>query len=186
MNDAVTFDVPYTEARNRGTVAIRLILAIPHMIVQGLWSYFIALITVIQWFIVLFTGKRNEGIWNMQNQFLGYVSRVGGYLWLLHDVFPPFGTDAGSVPSTYQFAYTADANRLSNALRYFWAIPAMIVTIFFLIGAEILALISWFAIVITGKMPKGMFDFILKAQRQLLRLQSYTYLMTDTYPNANP
>ena len=185
MNDAVTFDVEYAEARNRGTVAIRLILAIPHMIVQSLWGYFVGLITVVQWFIVLFTGKRNEGIWNMQNQWLGYAARTGSYLALLHDEFPPFGTDPGNVPVTCNFSYAADANRLSNALRYFWAIPAMIVMMVMLFVAEILALVAWFAIVITGKMPKGLFDFILKAMRQAVRTTSYLDLMTDTYPNAN-
>ena len=43
-------------------------------------------------------------------------------------------------------------------------------------------IISWFAIVITGKQPRGMWDFLLKAQRYTLQLQSYGLLMTDTYP----
>ena len=43
-------------------------------------------------------------------------------------------------------------------------------------------LISWFAIVITGKHPRGLFDFSLRALRFILRVNSYVLLMTDTYP----
>ena len=43
-------------------------------------------------------------------------------------------------------------------------------------------MISWFAIVITGKQSRGMWDFILKVARFTLQLESYGLLMTDTYP----
>jgi hypothetical protein len=46
------------------------------------------------------------------------------------------------------------------------------------------ATVQWFAIIFTGKMPRGMFDFIVKAQRINVRLQSYSNLMTDQYPNV--
>ena len=34
----VVFDVSYTEKRNRGTTAIRAILAIPHVLLLGAWQ----------------------------------------------------------------------------------------------------------------------------------------------------
>ncbi len=182
---SVTFDVAYTEQRNRGTVAIRLLMAFPHLIVNNFWSFFAGLLGFAQWFIILFTGKRNEAIWEMQNQWLAYASRVMTYLSLMHDEFPPFGTDAGSVPITYQFGYNEEANRLSNALRIFWMIPALIVSALMAIAGQILAIICWFAILFTGTMPRGMFDFLVRAHRQNIRTQAYGSLMTDVYPNAN-
>jgi hypothetical protein len=184
MDEAVRFDVDYTEHRNRVTVLFRFILVIPHAIVVSLWSYFVGLLTLVQWFIVLFTGSRNESIWGMQNQWLGYATRVTSYASLLHDVFPPFGTEVGTVPVTYEFAYMAEANRLSNFFRMIWIIPALIITMLYAIGAAVLGLIAWFAIIFTGKMPRGMFDFMVKAQRINERLQSYSNLMTDRYPNV--
>ncbi len=184
MNETVSFDVEYTEERNRLTVFFRMIMVIPHVIVAGLWSYFVGLLALVQWFIILFTGQRNEGIWGMQNQYLGYATRVNTYAGILHDVFPPFGTDAGTVPVTYEFSYSAEANRLSNFFRMFWIIPALIMAMIFGIGAAVLGLIAWFAIIFTGKMPRGMFDFMVKAQRINTRVQSYGNLMTDGYPNA--
>ncbi len=93
-----TYDVGYPQERNRMTVAFRIILAIPHLIVSQVWGYLAQVLAVVQWVIVLFTGKRNEGIWNLQQSWLGYYSRVIGYVDLLFDQYPAFGTEAGPVP----------------------------------------------------------------------------------------
>jgi hypothetical protein len=178
----VTFDASYTEQRNRLTAAFRIILAIPHLIVAQLWGYVVQILAVIQWFIILFTGKRNEGIFNFQRSWLEYYGRVGSYVWLIHDVFPPFGTEAGATPVRTTLENDAPVNRLTNALRIIWAIPAAIIFIVIGIGAAVVAVISWFAIVITGKDPQGMWDFMVKAVRYGLQLQAYTLLMTDAYP----
>ncbi len=185
MTDAVNFDIAYGESRNRLTVFFRIILVIPHAIGVGLWGYFVSLLSFVQWFIILFTGSRNESIWGMQNQWLGYAGRVNSYASILHDVFPPFGTETGAVPVKYEFSYAAEANRLSNFFRMIWIIPALIITMIYSIGAAVLGLIAWFAILFTGKMPRGMFDFMEKALRINVWLQSYSNLMTDAYPNAN-
>ncbi|MEO7370172.1 MAG: DUF4389 domain-containing protein, partial [Ilumatobacteraceae bacterium] len=94
----VSYDVTYAESRNRLTVAFRIILAIPHLIVSQVWGYLAQVLGVIQWFVIVFTGKRNEGMWNLQQGWLGYYARVNGYTGLLYDQYPAFGTDPGSVP----------------------------------------------------------------------------------------
>ena len=90
---ALNYDVVYTEARNRLTTVFRIILAIPHVIVAQVWAYLAEILAVVQWFIVLFTGKRNQGLWDLQWAWLGYNSRVFGYVYLLYDPYPAFGTD---------------------------------------------------------------------------------------------
>ena len=95
----VVFDVPYTEERNRGTTAIRLILAIPHLIIYGVWQRVAQLAAVVQWFICVFTGKRNKSIWDFSYSAEAYGSRVNSYAGLLHDVWPPFFNEQGAVPS---------------------------------------------------------------------------------------
>lgn len=179
---AFTYDVEYQEARNRLTVAFRIILAIPHAIVAQVWGYLAEILGVIQWFIILFTGKRNEGIFKLQQSFLYYYCRAYGYFALLYDQYPAFGPGPGPVPVRSDISYEESADRLSSALRLIWAIPAAIILLFVAIAAEVVVLISWFAIVITGKHPRGMWDFVLKALRFGLQVQSYILLMTDTYP----
>ena len=69
---AVTFDVTYDERRSRLTTAFRYLLAIPHLIFVGLWGYAAEFVALLQWFVILFTGQRNEGMWNFQRGYLGY------------------------------------------------------------------------------------------------------------------
>lgn len=179
---AVTFDVEYAETRRRLTTFFRYLLIIPHHIVVALWGFVVQVVTFAQWFIVLFTGKRNEGIWDLQNAWLGYYARVYAYGNLLFDPYPPFGTDPGATGVTFSFERPTGANRLTNALRLIWAIPASIITAVLSFAAFFVVLVSWFAIVITGRQSRGMFDFILKVERYAIRTQAYSMLMTDTYP----
>lgn len=177
-----TYDVGYKEERNRLTTAFRIILAIPHLIIAQVWGYLAEILAFIQWFIILFTGKRNENMFNMQRSWLYYAARVYGYVGLMYDEYPAFASDGPPAPVRTSLAYEENADRLSSALRIIWAIPALIILIVVGIAAEVLVLISWFVIVITGKHPRGMWDFILKVMRMGLQVESYAFLMTDTYP----
>ena len=178
----VAYDVSYEEPRNRLTVAFRFILAIPHLFVAAVWRVVVEVLGVVQWFIVLFTGSRNEGIWKIQHDWLGYYGRVLGYANILYDQYPSFSVEQGSEPVTSSFSYDESADRLTNALRFIWIIPAWIVLIVVAIGGGILAVISWFAILITGKHPRGMWEFMLKVVHYVLQVEAYAWLMTDEYP----
>jgi hypothetical protein len=180
---ALSYDVAYEESRNRLTVAFRIILAIPHLVVAQVWGYLAEILAVVQWFIVVFTGQRNEGIWNLERSWLDYYCRVLGYTNLLFDPYPAFGPDAGSTPVRSDISFEASANRLTNGLRFIWIIPAAIIAALLGIAGAVVIVISWFAIVITGKQPRGMWAFVLKVVRYTLRTQSYGLLMTDTYPS---
>jgi hypothetical protein len=179
---AFTYDVAYEEARNRLTVAFRIILAIPHLVVAQVWGYLAEILAVVQWVIVLFTGQRNESIFNLQRTWLDYYSRVIGYTSLLFDKYPAFGPEPGPGPVRNDISYEAPANRLTNGLRLIWIIPAAVIYLVLSIAAGVVVLISWFAIVITGKQPRGMWDFVLKVTRYAMQTQAYGHLMTDTYP----
>jgi len=179
---AVSYDVRYTEDRNRLTNAFRMILVIPHMIVLYAWGYFAQLLAFIQWFIIVFTGKRNEGIFKLEDSYLGYSSRVLSYYMLTTDPYPPFGTDAGATGVTYSLDYEEPGSRLTNGLRLIWAIPAAFIGAALAIAAIAVAFVSWFVILFTGRQSAGMFNFLVKANRYLIRTSSYMLLMTDTYP----
>lgn len=176
------FDIAYSESRSRLTVAFRYILAIPHILIAAAWGYFAQILGVVQWFVVLFTGRRNEGIWNLQHSWLAYSARVSGYESLLFDEWPAIGPDSGDEPTVFAMAYEADANRLTNALRFLWIIPAAIMLFLVGIGALFVLIASWFAIVVTGQHSRGMWDFLLRYVRFSIRVGAYSNLMTDEYP----
>lgn len=178
----LTADVRYAEARNRLTTAFRMILAIPHVIVMQVWGYLAEILSVIQWFIVVFTGKRNSGLWDLQRAWIGYAARVTSYEYLLFDEYPAFGTDQSKVPMAFELDYEEPANRLTNGLRFIWIVPALLIAIVLGIALLAVVVVSWFAILFTGKHPRGMFEFILRVVRFVLQLNAYALLMTDTYP----
>ena len=178
----VTADVQYAEPRNRLTNAFRWILAIPHLIFAGLWGYAAEIVAVIQWFIIVFTGKRNEGIWEFQRSWFAYSARVTAYTYHMFDVYPAFGTDPGAAPMAVDVQNEEPADRLTNGLRFVWIIPAAIIGFGIAIALAVVLFITWWAILFTGKHPRGMFDFTLKGLRYSLQLSAYGLLMTDTYP----
>ena len=61
--------------------------------------------------------------------------------------------------------------------------PHYIVLIVLGIIALIVTLIAWFAIIITGKYPEGMFNFVVGVGRWWNRVAAYAFLLTtDRYP----
>jgi hypothetical protein len=180
---AFQYDVTYTEQRNRLTTAFRYILAIPHLLLVAIWGWLAEAVSVVQWFIVLFTGKRNQSLWDLQWGWLDYASRVNGYVDLLYDPYPAFGSDPGPVPVTTEFSYEQPADRLTNGLRFIWAIPALVISAVLGFAMFFVVVAAWFAILFTGRHPRGMFDFTYRVVHYILQTNSYTLLMTDTYPN---
>jgi hypothetical protein len=180
---AVSYDVTYTERRNRLTSAFRYLLALPHLIVAGVWGYAAEIVAFLQWFVILFTGRRNEGMWNFQRSYLGYNARVTSYASLLFDEpYPNFGSAWAGEPVAFGLENEPDPNRLTNALRLIWIIPALIIAFFLSIAWAFVLLAAWLVIIITGRQPRGMFDFIVRFNRFSFDINAYGMLMTDTYP----
>ena len=179
----VQLDVPHNEGpRNRGTVAIRIILAIPHLLIVQVWNYAIEIVAVIHWFIQVFTGKRNQGLFDFSNRYLDYASRVNTYVGLLFDEYPGFIDDAGKTPVQYNLDYDESVNRLTAGLRIIWAIPALFIAAVLTFAVFFVTVLTWFTILITGKHPRSQFDFQLKVNRYSMQTNAYAGLLTDDYP----
>jgi hypothetical protein len=81
---------PELQNRNRVTVGFRLILAIPHAIVLvALWIA-AAVIFIVGFFAVLFTGRWPQGMRDFVLNVIRYQLRFEAYLALLTDQYPPF------------------------------------------------------------------------------------------------
>lgn len=180
---AVTFDIQYTAGpRDRLSNALRVFYAIPHLLIVGALGYLAQALGVIQWFVILFTGKRNRGLWDLARGVLDWQARAYTYVGLMYDAYPNFGFDKRDEPVTFTIEFEESADRLTNGLRLIWAIPALFIMLALAIAGEVVTIICWFAILFTGKQPRGMFDFLLKAHRFGVRTNAYTSLLTDTYP----
>ena len=67
--------------------------------------------------------------------------------------------------------------------KWLLAIPHYIVLFVLGIFAFFVVIFSWFAILFTGRYPRGLFDFVVGVGRWALRVQAYAFfLVTDRYP----
>lgn len=171
-----------TAARNRGTVAIRVLMLIPHIVVMYVLNIVVQIAEVIQWFVCVFTGKRNRGIFDFTTKVLAYFARIGAYGLLLHDVYPTFGLEDRDSPVAFANDWSEPANRVTTLFRIIVAIPAAFIAALYGIGAMVMVIGAWFSILITGKMSDGMWNFLHKFLRYNTAVQGYMALTTDEYP----
>lgn len=76
-----------------------------------------------------------------------------------------------------------DLNRWLPLVKWLLAIPHFVVLFFLVIGAVVAVVIAWFAILFTGRYPRGLFDYVVGVGRWGLRVQAYAFLLvTDQYP----
>lgn len=180
--EQVHYDIDYQAERSRLKVLLRAILIIPHFVVWYILSIGSGFVTVVHWFAQVITGKRSPGMFKFANDVNAYSTRVMSYAGLMFDEYPGWFEDGGKTPTTYSLVYVEKCNRLTVLLRIFWMIPALVIGYFLLLAAYVVLIVAWFAIVITGKFPRGMFDFSLKVHRYMSRYSSYGSLLTDAYP----
>ncbi len=192
----VTYDVePQIAERNRLTVAFRPILAIPHLLLvggpgfglgvgsdrTGVLGTVAAVAAIINWFIIVFTGRANEGLLSLQQYYLRWRARALAYEALLRDEYPPFGD--GDYPVSVDFpAVIEGRNRWTVGFRLLLAIPQAIVLFFVLIAWVVTAIIGWFAVLFTGRYPDGLWQFGQGAMRWTLRVEAYLLLLRDENP----
>jgi len=119
--------------------------------------------------------------WNLELQRFG--NRVGTYLALMNDSYPSTD-DHQWVELDYTFPdAAADLNRWLPLVKWLLAIPHYIVLFFLEIAAFFAVIVTWFAILFTGRYPRGIFSFVEGVFRWHNRVAAYAFvLVTDRYP----
>jgi hypothetical protein len=119
--------------------------------------------------------------WNLELQ--RFSNRVGVYFVLMDDKYP--STDEQQAV-TLDYVYpdaTRDLNRWLPLVKWLLAIPHYFVLFFLWIAAIVVVIIAWFAILFTGRYPRGLFDFVEGVIRWENRVVGYAItLVTDRYP----
>ena len=119
--------------------------------------------------------------WNLE--LLRFTNRVGTYVALMSDRYP--STDEHQWVRL-DFAYPdarRDLNRWLPLVKWLLAIPHYIVLFFLYLAVIVVVIIAWFAILFTGRYPRGMFEFVEGVIRWHNRVLGYAFiLVTDRYP----
>ena len=185
---------------NRLTTALRIIVAIPILIVGGAvggghGGVFAGhhggegaagaggLLVLGPLLMILFRQKYPRWWFDWNLELLRFSTRIAAYLALMDDRYP--STDEHQAV-TLELPYP-DAkqglNRWLPLVKWLLAIPHYILLAFLWIAAVVSVVIAWFAILFTGHYPRGLFDFVLGVFRWTNRVAGYMLiLVTDEYP----
>jgi hypothetical protein len=119
--------------------------------------------------------------WNLE--LLRFTNRVGTYVALMNDHYP--STDERQWVRL-DFPYPdakRELNRWLPLVKWLLAIPHYIVLFFLYLATIILVIGAWFAILFTGRYPRGIFNFVEGVIRWHNRVVGYAFiLVTDRYP----
>ena len=176
------YDVDYPERLSRWKIFVKWLLVIPNVIVLYVLALVAYLLTVVAWFAILFSGRYPQPLFNFVVGVFRWSANVNAYILLMRDEYPPFTMEADHYPVTYEVDYPERLSRWKIFVKWLFVIPNLIVLSVLVFAYEVTLLIAWFAILFTGRYPKGLFNFAVGVTRWNLRVTAYLYLMTDKYP----
>ena len=133
--------------------------------------------------MIVFRQRYPRWWFDFARELVRFGARVGAYFVLLTDQYPST-VEEQSVHLEIDYAdVEQDLNRWLPLVKWFLAIPHFIVLVVLAIMAFFAVVIAWFAILFTGRYPRGLFDFVVGLGRWALRVQAYAFLLvTDRYP----
>jgi Domain of unknown function (DUF4389) len=199
------FSVDYPDRDlNRVTTLFRLFMVIPIAIVLGAvsgaaWTYEYydrardaivvssvgagGLLVFGPLLMILFRQKYPRWWFDWNLNLFRFSNRVGAYLALMDDRYPSTDEEQHVHLDIDYPEVPRDLNRWLPLVKWFLAIPHYIVLFFLWIGAVVAVIIAWFAILLTGRYPRGLFDYVQGVIRWGNRVTAYAFLLvTDRYP----
>jgi hypothetical protein len=87
-----------------------------------------------------------------------------------------------SYPVGFEMDYVKRRSRLTTFFRYILAIPQFVFAWFYAIAFYVVLVIAWFALLFTGRWPRGLYGFAGGFLRYITRLSAYFFLGVDKYP----
>ncbi len=200
---AARLRIDYPEELDRFTTFFRLIWIIPIVIILALLSAsgaaeavtetgervsadaggIAAGLAVATALMIVFRQRYPRWWFDFAREFVRFSARVSAYFALLTDQYPST-VEEQSVHLEIDYPdVEQDLNRWLPLVKWFLAIPHFIVLVVLAIIAFFAVVIAWFAILVTGHYPRGLFDFVVGLGRWGLRVQAYAFLLvTDRYP----
>ena len=184
-----TFTLRRPEAIERWRPLVQWLLALPHWVILYALGIVSSAVSFLSWIAVLVTGRLPESFATLQVLYLRYWNRVTVYAEFMRAEYPPFAFDLEDAdPGDYP-ALGVDLqpeldgrNRLTVLFRWLLVIPQLFVLGLVGIAAFFAWLAALVAVVVTGRWPEGLWDFLVGYLRWTLRVNAYALLLTDRYP----
>jgi Domain of unknown function (DUF4389) len=182
-------EIDYPERLSRMTTLLRVIWIIPILLVYllltsgGGSSSIEGGLFLSTLLLILFRRRYPRWWFDFALELTRLGNRIGAYGALLTDTYPS-SEDEQTVHIELDYPDAKqDLNRWLPLIKWLLALPHYIVLIVLGILAFFAILVAWVAILITGRYPQGLFNFVVGVGRWSLRVQAYAFLLiTDRYP----
>jgi len=179
----VRFEVEYPENLNRLTTFVRGILVLPALFLTYPLSFVLYATVPFGWLTVFLRRSYPGWLFATNTGIFGFTARTHSYALLLTDRYPSFNA-AGS-PVHLAFA-PPPSGRLSRWRVLFWKAVLLLPNLFVLqilfFCALVVSVMAWFAVLLTGRYPRGLFGFVTGAGRWYYRAAAYFLSFNDRYP----
>jgi hypothetical protein len=170
------------ERQRRPTVAARLVLALPHLVVLALLAPVAVVAAVVGWSGALATGRPPIFAADFLSGYLRSQTRVFAYLLLLTDDYPPFSRADADYPVRVTTS-PAVLNRWSVAFRLVLVLPAVLVVVAVAYPmATVVLVVSWLVVLVGGRLPASLHGIYSAFLRYQARVSGYLALLTSEYP----
>ena len=196
----VQFSVDYQESSNRLSVLPRILLAIPILVVfaviggaidtgdselnEALMPLYAGGFLLIGPLLMILFRKKYPRWWFDWNLELSrFTSRVTAFVLLLRDEYPSTDEEQ-SVHLQIEYPNAeADLHRILPIFKWLLAIPHYIALAVLGVLALLVTILAWLLILLTGRYPRGLFEFVVGVLRWGTRVGAYAFLLTtDRYP----
>jgi hypothetical protein len=200
---AARLEVDYPEELDRLTTFLRLIWIIPILIILALISAGGGTVVVNEAgevirrtgggasiglsvataLMIVFRQHYPRWWFDFARELARFGARVFAYLVLLTDRYPST-VDQQAVHLEIDYPdVEGDLNRWLPLVKWLLALPHYIVLVFLILLSVLAVVVAWFSILLTGRYPRALFDFVVGVWRWTLRVGAYAFLLvTDRYP----
>lgn len=133
--------------------------------------------------MIIFRQRYPQWWFDFLRELTRFGARVSAYLFLLTNQYPST-VEEQSVHLEIDYPdVKTDLNRWMPIVKWLLAIPHYVILFCLFVIAVFAAICAWFAILVTGRYPRSLFDFIVGVGRWSLRADAYAFLLvTDRYP----
>ncbi len=176
-------EISYPSELNRWLPLVKWLLVIPHLIALFFVWIGAVFVAVFGFFAVLFTARWPRGAFEYLVGTLRWSYRVFAYSHLMTDAYPPFTlADAPDYPVRLNVEYPERIANWRPLVQWLLAIPYLIVAgvLYWLTG--VLTIVAFFTVLFTKRIPRGVFELMVRGLRWNVRGSAYSYFMTERYP----
>jgi len=146
-------------------------------------SYWVGILVVPTLLMIVFRRKYPRWWFDWNVQLTKFSIRVASYILLLRHEYPSTDEEQAVHVQIDYPDVEKDLNRWLPLIKWLFILPHIFVLCFIMIGVLLCTILAWFIVLVSGKYPKSMFDFVVGSLRWTLRVQAYALLLiTDQYP----